>query len=282
MEAELVQVPIGNLKPNERNPRRSMATEELEGLADSIRQQGIVQPLVVVADGEPGQYLIVAGQRRHQAALKAGLDSVPCVIRELNPQQQVEIMLIENLQRTDLSPIEEALGYRGLVDQGLTPHAVAKRLGKVASQVYQALSLLMLPEQVQQMVDGRQLSAMGARALLKLPTAELQRTYAMRARIYGLSAARLGVLVDRYLAGHEQAEQARIALPIDKERRNGNTAKASEPGALLDEMAAKRGALPWPLVASAFRVHCAGCEMREDKLICQDCPVVALGRALLS
>lgn len=275
-DTELVHVPIGKLTANARNPRRAMDEQELEELTESIREQGILQPLVVTPAGEDGHYLVVVGHRRHQAAIRAGLETVPCVVREISPQGQVETMLVENLQRADLTPIEEAEGYRALIEQGLTGYDIAKRLGKPHSSIYGAMRLLKLPESVQQMLQDGQITPYVARHLLKLPTASLQHNYAMRARIYGLTAARLGVLIDRYLARQEPA-----AVTEAKERR-----KAAKPAALtmedlLEAMAARKGALTWPALASVFRRQCGGCDMREESVICQECPALALGRALL-
>lgn len=164
-------IPIEDIHPNKGQPRKSFKAEDLAELTDSIKQNGILQPLLVrkIAQG----YEIVAGERRYQAARAAGLKEVPAVIRDISDDDVFKLALIENLQRSDLTPLEEARGYRQLIkEKGLTQEELAKALSKSRSTITNTLRLLDLPEPVQQLVDGGQLSAGHARAILAVPSEE--------------------------------------------------------------------------------------------------------------
>src|SRR6476620_7511313 len=131
------RVPIELVSPNPRNPRRNFAEAELEDLAQSIREHGIVQPVIVrPAPGAPGEYQIVAGERRWRAAQRAGLREVPIIVRELDDAETLEIAILENVQRADLNPMEEAAGYKALIERfGRTQEMVAQVVGKSRSHV---------------------------------------------------------------------------------------------------------------------------------------------------
>lgn len=164
------KAPIENLHPNPDQPRRTFAEAELEELAASIRQNGVIQPLIVRAlPARPGHFQIVAGERRWRAAQRAQLHELPVVVRELSDIEVLEIAIIENIQRADLNPLEEAMGYRQLMDRfGHTQEQLAEGLGKSRSHIANLLRLLNLPESVLSMVKGGQLSAGHARALVPL------------------------------------------------------------------------------------------------------------------
>ncbi|MGI9508226.1 MAG: ParB/RepB/Spo0J family partition protein [Geminicoccaceae bacterium] len=161
-------VPIEYLKPSPLQPRRHFDDEDLNGLADSIRAKGVMQPLLVRADGNtPGRFEIIAGERRWRAAQKAGLHDLPVIVRELSDRETLEVALLENVQREDLSPLEEAEAYHRLIDEfGHTQQELADTIGKSRSHVANLLRLLGLPESVRAMVENGQLSAGHARALL--------------------------------------------------------------------------------------------------------------------
>lgn len=166
--ASPVTLAIGEIEPNRDQPRKTFEPGALADLADSIREYGVLQPLVVRPLAGQG-YQLVAGERRWRAARMAGLSDVPVVIRELSDAQVMEIALIENLQREDLNPIEEAAGYRDLMETfGLTQEQVSTRVGKSRPAVTNAIRLLNLPEQVQEQVRAGKLSTGHARALLSL------------------------------------------------------------------------------------------------------------------
>ena len=164
-------LPIKDIHPNKGQPRKTFDADELAELADSIRQHGVLQPLLVRRKGSG--YEIVAGERRYQAARAAGLDEVPVVVREISDDEVLELALIENLQRSDLTPLEEARGYRQLIDEkGLTQEALAGILSKSRSAITNTLRLLDLPEEVQEMVEDGRLTAGHARAVLAVPSVD--------------------------------------------------------------------------------------------------------------
>src|SRR4051812_6509732 len=164
--------PIEQIRPNKNQPRKTFAPEKLEELAASIREQGIIQPLVVTS--KDGYYEIIAGERRWRAAQKAGIREVPVVIREASDDVVLELALIENIQRQDLNAIEEAQAYRSLVEQfGISQEDVARRVGKNRTTVTNALRLLKLPLNIQQDVVEERLTMGHARALLALESPQL-------------------------------------------------------------------------------------------------------------
>lgn len=157
---------LSEIEPNRNQPRKEFDREALQQLADSIREHGVLQPLLVRTIGE-SNYQLVAGERRWRAARMAGISEVPVIVKELDDTQAMEIALIENLQREDLNPIEEALGYQVLTEQyGMTQEEVAKRVGKSRPAVANALRLLGLPEPILEMVKHGEISSGHARALL--------------------------------------------------------------------------------------------------------------------
>ena len=170
-----VSLPISQVEPGLNQPRKRFDPESLADLAESIRVHGVIQPLTVRRLSS-GYYQIIAGERRWRAAKAAGLDQVPAVIIEADDRKVMELGLIENLQREDLNPVEEAQGYQVLMqDYGLTQEQVAQRMGKSRPAITNMLRLLVLPEEVLALVEEEQLSAGHARAILAAPTADLQR-----------------------------------------------------------------------------------------------------------
>jgi len=164
--------PIEKIRPNRNQPRKHFSVEKLEELAASIREQGIIQPLVVTRKDDG--YEIIAGERRWRAAQKAGLHEIPVVIREATPDSVMELALIENIQRQDLNAIEEAHAYRSLVEHfSISQEDVARRVGKNRTTVTNALRLLKLPEDIQRDIVEERLSMGHARALLPLENGEL-------------------------------------------------------------------------------------------------------------
>jgi ParB family chromosome partitioning protein len=165
------KAPIEHLTPNPRNPRRSFAEEELEELAASVRKRGIIQP-IVVRTAAGGRYEIIAGERRWRAAQRAGLHEVPIVLLEATDRQALEMAIVENVQRTDLNPIEEAQGYHALAEFGHGQESVAEIVGKSRSHVANTLRLLKLSDPVKAYVLSGKLSAGHARTLIGQPNAE--------------------------------------------------------------------------------------------------------------
>ena len=164
-------LPISKIKPNKGQPRKNFNPDELAELADSIKQNGILQPIIVRKKGTT--YEIVAGERRYQAAKLAGLDEVPVVIRDISDEDVFKLALIENLQRSDLNPIEEAQGYKQLLENnGLTQEEVARLVSKSRSAITNTLRLLDLTDEVQQLMSEGNLTAWHARAILSVPSEE--------------------------------------------------------------------------------------------------------------
>lgn len=174
-EGGISYVPVNQISPNPRQPRQDMNTDELGELTASIREHGVLQPLIVTPLEMGGQYILIAGERRLEAAKHAGLSSVPVIVRPATDQQRLELALIENVQRADLSPLEEAEAYRQLSeDFSLSHEDIAQRVAKSRVAVTNTLRLLKLPEAVKNaLVEGR-ISAGHARALLALPAPEAQ------------------------------------------------------------------------------------------------------------
>ncbi|HEY4689793.1 MAG TPA: ParB/RepB/Spo0J family partition protein [Anaerolineae bacterium] len=204
--AGLSEVPIRSIAPNPHQPRAHIDEEGLRELADSIREHGLIQPLVVTRSGDSA-YTLIAGERRWRAALLIGLDTVPVVIKEAAPQQMLELALIENVQRADLNPLEEAQAYRQLIDEfGLTQEQVAQRVGKSRVAVANTLRLLKLPESILRRLADASLSEGHARALLMLnDTTHLQRLVSQIVG-GGLSVRQVEEIVRRLNAGKPQAK----------------------------------------------------------------------------
>ncbi len=166
------RAPIENLKPNPRNPRRAFSEAELDELTGSIRERGIIQPIVVRAAAERDQFEIIAGERRWRAAQRAGLHEVPIAIVDATDAQSLEFAIIENVQRADLNPIEEAAGYLALMEQcNHTQDEVAQIVGKSRPHVANTVRLLKLSEPVKELVRSGQISSGHARLLLGQPNA---------------------------------------------------------------------------------------------------------------
>ena len=169
----LLQIDLDRISPNPRQPRTVMKEEALAELADSIRQHGILEPLIVTRSGSG--YTLIAGERRWRAARLAGLTIVPAVVKDSTPQQLLELALVENIQRQDLGPVEEAAAYRQLlVEHNLTQEEVARRVGKSRSAVANSLRLLNLPPEAKAALEEGRITEGHARTLLSLPSAEQQ------------------------------------------------------------------------------------------------------------
>ena len=164
-------LPIASIVRNPDQPRKSFDETQLSELSDSIKQNGVLQPILVRKKGD--KYEIVAGERRYQASKLAGLKEIPAIVREIDDAEVFQLALIENLQRSDLTPIEEARGYRQLLDtKGLTQEGLAKILSKSRSAIANTLRLMDLPQEVQDLMEEGQITAGHARAILAVPTEE--------------------------------------------------------------------------------------------------------------
>lgn len=193
---QVLQVPIDQIDPNPLQPRTVFQAERLQELAQSIATTGVIQPLIVRRHS--GRYQLVAGERRWRASKIAGLDKVPVIVQEFSDAQLLEITLIENIQREDLTPIEVAHAFERLVNElGLSHEEIGRRTCKDRSTITNTLRLLRLPLDVQQLVAERRLSMGHARAILGLPTEALQRQIAEKSSSQGLSVRQVERLIQR-------------------------------------------------------------------------------------
>ena len=190
LETVVRDIAIDDIDPNSDQPRREFDKAALEQLADSIREAGVLSPILVVEDGM--RYRIVAGERRYRASRIAGLSTVPCIVRSMTTEQQMEAALIENLQREDLNPIEEAAAIRSLMQEcGYTQEQAAKKLGKSRPAIANALRLLNLPNQITDLVAAGDLSAGHARVLAGVESETRQLELAHQCVLQGYSVRRL-------------------------------------------------------------------------------------------
>jgi len=169
------EIPIERVKPNPRQPRENFDASKLSELAESIREFGVIQPLIVSPGTVPEEFILIAGERRLKAAKEAGLYTVPVIVREADEQNKLELALIENIQRTDLSPLEKAEAYRQLNDEfNLNHEMIGKRVGKSRVTITNTLRLLSLPLSIQKAITENSISEGHARALLGLTTSQSQ------------------------------------------------------------------------------------------------------------
>ena len=207
-------VPLHRIEPNPDQPRKDFDEEALQELSESISVHGLIQPLTV-RETDPGYYQIIAGERRWRACRMAGVGEVPVVVIEADDCKAMELALIENLQRSDLNCVEEALGYQALVeDFGLTQEDCAARVGKSRSAVANAMRLLNLPERVLEMLRGGALTAGHARAVLTVKTERKQLEAAQKIAALGLSV-RQAELLCRNLSQEKAVEPPKAPLAID-------------------------------------------------------------------
>ena len=211
-EGGSLSLPIAQVEPGVKQPRKRFEESSLQDLADSIRTHGVIQPLTVRRQSS-GYYQIIAGERRWRAAKLAGLTEIPAVIIEADDRKVMELGLIENLQREDLNPVEEANGYKTLMEEyGLTQEEVAQRVGKSRPAIANALRLLALPDVVHLLLEEGKMSAGHARAILTAPTGELQKKLAQKVIAEDLSVRQTEALAKRLAAG-EKEEAPPAAAP---------------------------------------------------------------------
>ena len=214
-EGGSVLLPIAQVEPGLKQPRKRFDEETLADLAESIRLHGILQPLTVRRLAS-GYYQIIAGERRWRAAKLAGLSEVPAVIIEADDRKVMELGLIENLQREDLNPMEEAMGYQALIEEyGLTQEEAARRVGKSRPAVANALRLMALPDAIRALVEEGKLSAGHARALLSVPDSTSQKKLAQKVVAEGLSVRQTEALAKRLAREREELEEHGGEKPVD-------------------------------------------------------------------
>ena len=210
-EKSVIELKISKIEPNSKQPRHTFDAEKLQSLSESIKQYGVIQP-IIVQQNPNGFYRIVAGERRWRAAKMAGLTTVPALVKTLEELKSVEIALIENLQREDLNPIEEALGYKNLMDRfSLTQEQISTRVGKSRSAVANSLRLLSLDDEILELVKQKELSEGHARALLGLSDREKRLFVASKIVEEDLSVRQTEALVKKY--NQEDAQQTSAKKP---------------------------------------------------------------------
>ncbi len=209
--ASETKLPIEDIVPNPNQPRIHFNETELRELSESIQEHGVLQPLLVRKHGNG--YEIIAGERRYQASKLAGLEELPVIIKDVDDEQMLALALIENLQRSDLNPVEEAKGYRQLIDaSGMTQEALSKAVSKSRSAITNSLRLLDLPEVVQQMIFEGKLTAGHARAILAIPYEDARIKLAEKVVAEGLSVRATENLTPLFSAG-ETPKTTRPATP---------------------------------------------------------------------
>jgi len=203
------------IEPNRDQPRKAFSDEAITALADSIREHGMLQP-ILVRPISTGGYQIVAGERRWRAARMAGLDEVPVNIRELSDLETMQIAIIENLQRENLNPVEEAAGYNELIEKfGMTQEKVAKMVGRSRSAVANAVRILSLPERVLKMLENGDISSGHARALLGFEDEEMLIATALRAADGGLTVRQVEKAAQKSAEHNEEAVSCKSNAKID-------------------------------------------------------------------
>ena len=240
---------INAIEPNPYQPRAGLDPEKLQALADSMRAHGLIQPLVVRRGDERDRYVLIAGERRWRAARLAGMTSVPVVVKEAAPQAMLELALVENVARADLSPLEEAAAYRQLIDEfGLTQAVIAERVGRSRVSVTNTLRLLAAPEPIQVALTEGRITEGHARALLGLPTAADQ-------------IAALDLVLDRQLTVRQTEEVVRRWVAGERPRTGGGPGPDPETTRVEDRF---RGALGTKVTfkrhrsgpGGALTIHC--------------------------
>ena len=216
-DVQVLQIPLSKIVPNPYQPRKEFESEALSELADSIRQYGVLQPLLV-APGKGDTYILIAGERRLRASIMAGMGTVPVIVSEYTTQQIAEIALIENLQRKDLHYLEEAEGYEKLVNTfHLTQESMAIRVGKKQSTIANKLRLLRLPVSVRKKLHDSDLTERHARVLLKLENEDLQKAVLQKVLKGHLNVRQTEALVEKTLkeAGKLNQKKPRFVIVND-------------------------------------------------------------------
>ena len=233
----VTMVRINEVEPNVNQPRKVFDPAELETLAESINQYGMIQPITVRSID--GMYQIITGERRWRAARMAGLSEVPVIIITADDKKAAELALVENIQRSDLNPIEEALGFTALIEEhGLTQEEAAKRIGKSRSAVANSLRLLKLPESVRKMIESGSLSTGHAKVLLGITDTELIEKAALQITSRDLSVRETEKLVKMMEEAANKKEEEKIVRDVDHTRslellvqkKLGRTIKINEKG----------------------------------------------------
>lgn len=277
----LVYVNIAKLEPHPHNPRGPVNAESVQELADSIKEKGVLEPLLVVpGDRDKGRnrmitsHRIVAGHRRYAAARIAGLEQVPVIVRIYSPAEQEEIMLAENLQRADLTPLQEARAYKRLVAQGYEQAEIARKLGVGTSRISNNLRILNLGEPVQQMFNSFEMPVTAVAALLKVTNLDRQERLAVMIASRRISVPKLKQMAE------ELAETEQTDASVEKARRSETKKRAlparvvyTRADAVADLELRNGSALTFTDVRVALERVCDQCGMKNMPDICGGCPL---------
>lgn len=213
----VIEVSIESILRNPRQPRNQFNDQELQELAISIKEFGVLQPLIVSRESDSEKYVLIAGERRLLGAQIAGLKSVPVIIREATEQQLIELALIENIQRSDLNPLESADAYHQLADEfGLSHEEIAAKVGKSRTSITNAIRLLKLPTEIQQALIDEKITEGHARALLALSTSESQKACLQIVLNQSLNVRQTEQLVRKYLGHNPPAAEVKTPNPQAK------------------------------------------------------------------
>lgn len=219
---ELIEIDLDLIKPNSEQPRTRFAEENLEELVQSIKTNGIVQPIIIRR--KDSQFELVAGERRWRAAQRAGLQKIPAIVKDISDEKLLEIALVENIQRHDLSAIEEAKAYRKLIEKvGLTQEMVAERVGKNRTVITTYLRLLKLPDDIQKLIEEGKISAGHGRALLLTDDVDSQRRVARTIMEMSLSVREAEKAVKRINRGDVNVAEKEVVLKSDANTKAAET-----------------------------------------------------------
>ena len=236
------EIPISMIKANEHQPRKVFGEEQLIELRDSIREFGVLQPLILKKQ-EDGNYLLIAGERRLRAATMAGLDRVPAIIKEANEEEISLIALVENIQRENLGYIEEARAYKDIMEKyGISQLTLSEKLGKNQSTISNKIRILSLPEDIQDMLVKNKLTERHARALLKVEDNQMRKVIIDKVVKHGFNVKQTEKLVDDYLAQkeHQEREKNKVRhisykLYLNTLRRTFNDMELNKKGATFQQ-----------------------------------------------
>lgn len=281
-QPQIQMIPLELLDPHPDNPRGPVDPATCEELATSIREKGILEPLLVLPVRNPGQqwkierYLTVAGHRRRVAAEIAGLVEVPAIVRNLEPGEAEEVMLVENLQREDLTLLQEARAYRRLQEHhGLTQADVARRVGVDKARVIARMGILKLPEAVQGLFDGRDMPITAVSLLLKVEHPDRQERLALMISSRKLAVPKLKEMLDKEAEAKEtdqavEKSRKKKSLPGEAQR---VTPAYSRVDAVADLERLNGAALKYSDVLEALNGVCDNCGLGAHKEICAACPL---------
>ena len=284
------QIPIDLLDPHPHNPRGPVEPATVQELADSIKEKGILEPLLVVPQRSNGQkwkverFLVVAGHRRRVAAELAGLDTVPAIVRDFSAVEQEEVMLVENLQREDLSLLQEAKAYRRLIEHGEEITHVARKLGLATGHIHARLVILRLSEKAQDLFDRNDLPLTAAPLLAKVTDVDRQERLAHLVASRRLTVPKLQEMIEDVVEAiqiDKQVDRSRSKPKPEKREETPAEAIYSKADAIADLKARNGDHLAFTDLVGAMDGICTKCGLGSHPAICAACPLPQLVRALI-